>query len=366
MAEVLALCAVLQMHFKDWNLARVKCLAQLVLAMMMVKTVNLVQISTAFSGNAKQGSHYKRACRFMTNFTVPLDAVARFIVSLFPFGDLWYIAIDRTNWKLGQCSINVFVLSICYGGIAVPLLWKSLDKRANTKTQDRIDILNRFIHLFGVSKISSLLGDREFIGKRWIAFLVKHIIPFTIRVKCNHNIPNSRGILKPVKNFFRNLKPGEVRCLGQRNIMGSVVYIVGRRIDNNEWHIVITDSNPGQALQRYARRQEIETMFGCLKTRGFNFEDTHIILPERLDNLMAVMAIAFSWSYRSGDIFNEVEPIQIKSHGDRAKSIFRHGYDYLRRLMMNIRDRADEFFKNLELLLDGKKPHNALKNIMRA
>ena len=65
-------------------------------------------------------------------------------------------------------------------------------------------------------------------------------------------------------------------------------------------------------------------------------------------------------------IFNDVEPIEIKSHGDRAKSIFRHGYDYLRRLIINIRDRADEFFENLSVIMDGKGAHKALKNIIRA
>ena len=365
MAEVLALCMALQIHFDDWNLSRLKCLAQLVLAMTVVKTVNLVQISTAFRGQAKQASHYKRIYRFMAKFPVPLTAVAQFIVSVFSFGNCWYIAIDRTNWKLGKQNINVFVLSICYGGIAVPILWKTLDKCANTKTQDRIDMLRRFMDLFGVVCIASLLGDREFIGKSWIAFLLEATIPFTIRVKCNHMIPNSRGILKPVKNFFRGLRLGQTRCLGKRKVMGSMVYIVGQRLANNKWHIIITDSNPDGALKRYAKRHEIETMFGCLKTRGFNFEDTHITQPARLDNLIAVMAISFTWSYRTGDIFNKVEPIEIKSHGDRAKSIFRHGYDYLRRLIINIRDRVDEFMGSLSIIINGKQPHNSWKNIMR-
>lgn len=366
MAELFALCAALQVHFTDWNLSRLKCLAQLVLAMTLVKTVNLVQVSTAFRGAAKQASHYKRICRFMAKFSLPLAEVARFIVSVFPFGDLWYIAIDRTNWKLGKKDINVFVLSICYGGISVPILWKTLNKRANTKTQDRIEMLNRFVNLFGVEKIANLLGDREFIGKVWIAFLIKFKIPFIIRVKCNHQISNSRGVLKPAKNFFRNLRLGCSLCLGKRKIMGSSVYIVGQRLGPNEWHIVITDSNPDAALLRYSYRQEIETMFGCLKTRGFNFEDTHITSPERLDKLIAVMAITFAWNYRTGDIFNEVDPIEIKSHGDRAKSIFRHGYDYLRRLIINITERVDEFFETLSIILDGKQSHNPLKNIMRS
>lgn len=86
--------------------------------------------------------------------------------------------------------------------------------------------------------------------------------------------------------------------------------------------------------------------------------------PERIDNLLAVMAIAFAWSYRAGEVFEDVEAIEIKKHGDRAKSIFRHGYDYLRKLLINYCDRSAEFFKNLEVIKLGKKPHNTLKLIM--
>ena len=257
------------------------------------------------------------------------------------------------------------MLSICHKGIGVPLLFTTLRKRANTKTADRISMLNRFIDLFGVNKIASLLGDREFIGEEWIKFLLDSRIPFTIRIKENFNIPNARGKMRPAKNFFRNLAPGEVRLLGQRKVLKSLVYVVGKKTENGDYHIVITDAKPEEALRRYARRQEIETMFGCLKTRGFNFEATHMTEPERSDNLLAVMTIAFVWSYRAGDIFKEVDPIEIKSHGDRAKSIFRHGYDYLRRLLINICDRTDEFFSNLAIIKSGKTSDNRLINIMR-
>jgi len=366
MGEVIALCAALQVHFGDWHLSRIKCLSQMVLAIMMVKTINLVQISTAFRGKTQQASNYKRINRFMCKFAFSFESIANFVVSTFPFDKIWYIAIDRTNWKFGKKDINVFVLSICHHGIGIPLLWKTLDKRANTKTADRIELLNRFTKLFGVKKIASLLADREFVGKSWLRFLLIEKIPFTNRIKCNFNIPSSRGKLKPARNFFRNLAPGCVRNLGQRKVLGQMVYVVGKKLFNGEYLILITDSKPETAIERYAARQEIETMFGCLKTRGFNFEDTHMTKPERIDNLLAVMTIAFVWSYRAGGIFNEVKPIEIKSHGERAKSVFRHGYDYLRRLLINFCDRATEFFYNLEVIKEGKKPHNTLKTIMRA
>lgn len=91
-----------------------------------------------------------------------------------------------------------------------------------------------FFGLFGVEKIASLLGDREFVGKTWTAFLIKRKIPFTIRIKRNNTIPNSRGILKPAKNFFRHLGVNQALCLGKRKVMGSYVYIVDQRLGNDE------------------------------------------------------------------------------------------------------------------------------------
>src|SRR4051812_31777034 len=41
------------------------------------------------------------------------------------------------------------------------------------------------------------------------------------------------------------------------------------------------------------RRWAIETLFAATKTRGFNFEDTHMIHPDRIGKLFAVLAVAF-------------------------------------------------------------------------
>ncbi|MCP3679912.1 MAG: hypothetical protein GY782_06425, partial [Gammaproteobacteria bacterium] len=52
--------------------------------------MNLVQVSPAFRGSSKQLSNYKHINRYMTKFHIPLDAVARFVISMFPFPDQWY------------------------------------------------------------------------------------------------------------------------------------------------------------------------------------------------------------------------------------------------------------------------------------
>ena len=45
-------------------------------------------------------------------------------------------------------------------------------------------------------------------------------------------------------------------------------------------------------------------------------------------------AIAFAWSHRVGEWrHDEKEPIKMKKHGRLAKSLFRHGLDFIREIL---------------------------------
>ncbi len=95
----------------------------------------------------------------------------------------------------------------------------------------------------------------------------------------------------------------------------------------------------------YKKRWEIEALFGCLKTRGFRMEDTHITDLDKIEKLVFVRAIAFCWAYRTGDIKTQDESIEIKTHGRKAISIFRVGMDLIREVLL--RKRAIEKFRQL-------------------
>src|SRR5271156_1656728 len=97
-----------------------------------------------------------------------------------------------------------------------------------------------------------------------------------------------------------------------------------------EQMIIVSNLEFENPLEMYKRRWEIETLFGCLKTRGFRMEDTHITDPDKIEKLIFVLAIAFCWAYRAGDIQAQKEPIQIKTHGRKARSLFREGVNLIR------------------------------------
>jgi len=336
-----------------WNKARADLLSLFILALLKTRTVNLTKIAVAMPGKAKTDSKYKRLQRFFAGFDMCMESIAKLIVRFLPIRDeKWDLSMDRTNWKLGKLNINPLVLGIVHMGCAFPIIWTTFSKRGNSNTDERIEFIERFIKVFGIDKINCLFGDREFIGGKWFEFLLKNKIHFIMRIKDNFNITNTRGIPVSAKTLFRELKVGEYKILdGKRLVNGQLVYVVGMLLPNGEYLILATDKNSVTAPVEYKKRWGIETLFQCLKGRGFNFEDTHMTFPDRIDKLIALLAIAFSWCHVTGEWCNSQKPIKIKKHGRKAVSLFRLGLDHIGRILHNISDLYHEFYKNLKIIL---------------
>jgi hypothetical protein len=306
--------AVLAEHL-PWHGARIGFLAQFLLALLKVRSVSLAELATGFAGQAKVDSHYKRLQRFFRSFEIGYDDLARLLVRIGPVGDgLWRLTMDRTNWRFGKADINFLVLGIACHGIALPVFWSVLDKAGNSDTAERIALMERFLNVFGVAKIEALLADREFVGEDWFRWLQKQGIPFHQRLKRNTLVPNAWNRMMRLDTLFGSLKPGEChRLRGRRPVWGSFVRITALRLDGGDFLFIASSGAPqAGAIDAYADRWQVETLFGCLKSRGFNFEDTHLTDPERLSKLMGLLALAFAWTYKTGQLLHEQKPVLLK------------------------------------------------------
>lgn len=166
------LLSVLLSHFSPFmNLARIKCLSQLVCAMCKVQTVNFSKLASAFDNRTPKDSSMRRIQRFMAQTVLNLDIVAKVVMKLLPEKGPYVLSMDRTNWKFGEENINALVIGITYKKVAFPILFKLLDKRGNSNCEERIEIMQRFIRLFGRESIACLVADREFIGEEWVKWL---------------------------------------------------------------------------------------------------------------------------------------------------------------------------------------------------
>jgi hypothetical protein len=94
----------------------------------------------------------------------------------------------------------------------------------------------------------------------------------------------------------------------------------------------------------------IETLFGIFKTRGFCLESTHLTDPQRLSKLIGLLSLALCWVVLTGEWLHQGKPLKIKTHGRRAKSLFRYGFDYLRNILMNLNQKMDDFLDILQFL----------------
>ena len=98
---------------------------------------------------------------------------------------------------------------------------------------------------------------------------------------------------------------------------------------DSELVVLACNAAPDRALGRYAQRWDTEMLFSALKSRGFNLEDIHLTDPERLDKLLALLALAFTWAHLVGIWCDKQHPLKLKHHGYPPKSLFRRGLDAL-------------------------------------
>lgn len=346
-----------------WNKARLFCLAGLLLALISVRTVNLREIAVAFVGDALLDSRYRRIRRFFSHFKIDYVVIARWIFGLyFSDQDKIYLTIDRTNWYWGKSKINVLTLGIAYEGMAIPLFWCALDKAGNALASEHIDILQRFVKVFGIGCIEGVLADREFGSNKLFAWCNSNKIPFYIRIKDNAlvKLPKSKGKGRHVKKLFGALDPNQQYAYPYPvELYGVIVYVAGSRSETGEWMVVVTNQPPKNAISIYLRRWEIETLFSCLKERGFNFEDTRMTDLERVEKLMGILAMATAWVHKIGEWRAEKKPIKFKRYKDGQRrpqySYFRYGLDFIRESILQITTRFEQFSRCLALLCPKNK-----------
>ena len=163
--------------------ARLETLCLLVLGMISARTVNLTHIACERSAPVMIASTYRRLQRFFQYVRLPEDWSVGLVITLIGRPQRWHLCLDRTNWKIGKSDVNVLVLAIVTERCRVPLMWTLLTHSGNSTTAQRIALMERYLARFDASTVRMLLADREFIGQEWFAFLLKHKIPFAIRLK---------------------------------------------------------------------------------------------------------------------------------------------------------------------------------------
>lgn len=243
-------------------------------------------------------------------------------------------------------------------GIGIPVYWTCLEKRGNSNTAERIELLNAFILLFGQKRVKYLLADREFVGEEWFKYLVKRKIPFYIRIRENFYLYDFDGKIR-VKFLFDRPKASVYRggkiCGVKLNIVGRRLSKGERKEENEELLIVVTNEpvpNPSETLKAYKQRWEVETLFRAYKKKGFNLEATHITNPDRIRKLVALLSLALVWCYKIGIKYDACyEAIEVKKHGYKQYSYVKYGLNILTGILHGLPVKMAEFSNAISLFI---------------
>lgn len=326
---------------KDFHMARVRLICLFITALCKVKSVNLVKVSAGFDSVSLASSCMRRIQRFMAEVELPMKLVSSLILKLLPVDGKRILVMDRTNWKFGKSNINILMLGVSYRNVAIPLIFRMLDKQGNSNTKERIALLRDYIDWFGRDSIDCILADREFVGDAWLGFLNGNHIRYHIRIRNNFKVflPHKQMEIK-VAHLFNQTGINQCRHYERIVRMGpELCYLSATRVISDgktELLILVSFNKPDQALSYYKERWQIETLFRGLKSSGFNIEDTHLTILDRLEKLILLTMIAFACCYKIGDyIDRNIKPITVKKHGRRAKSVFKYGLDYISECLLS-------------------------------
>jgi hypothetical protein len=276
---------------------RITAIRMFTTAAIKTRSVDFKQLSLAMNPEVDDDSNIKRLQRLVDEVKLEAADKRHFVL----MGRLKVrVSLDRTEWDFGSVTNNLLTAGVETNGLAVPVHTKDLGKCGSSNDDERIEAVDAILEIIPVECIEVLTADREFLSIRFLAHLLAKGILFSARLKSDAVIEHG-GERKSAAEWFQAYQRKSLRGVV---VYGSIANICGRRLKKRngkqDYLIVVTNLEPKVGFELYRTRWKIETLFGALKSRGFNLEETRVTQSHRLENLVLLLAIAILWALRVG------------------------------------------------------------------
>lgn len=307
------------------NKPSLNVLSGLVLGVISCRDVSLQKLSAFQGSDAKDSSQYRKLQRFFKDCDIPWKDTAQLILSRIPKPkDGYVLSMDRTNWKYGKTHINILTIGVVIGKVAIPIIWVTLPqttKRGNSNSHQRISLTKRLLKIMPAEDIYALTMDREFHGNPWLNWLNVQQVTWVLRLRRDIHVDS-----KPAKNYYstrKNTNPEKKTIYDQQLYFGCKKISKGR---SDFLYVASNNLTPSKALETYKKRWSIEVLFGHLKKKGFNFENTHMTAKKKIDKLVVVLTFSFLFTIGFGVLLKEKTTLSVTQ---KRKSTFRLALDLI-------------------------------------
>jgi hypothetical protein len=262
------------------------------------------------------------------------------------------ILIDRTNWDLGKQRINILTLGLLTSdGTFIPLIWDDLGYKGNSDSETRIKLTKQLIQWWQEMSIPlptfEIIGDREFIGEKWLVSLANLGVKYVIRLRGDltfepwlegeYKVDLRMGVSSIHEYILTNNVPFVEVILGGEAITN--IFVVKNNATQTYKN---TDKTPQDAYiyfisntddvdlaaKHYQERWKIELCFKHLKSAGFNLEDFNLAGTHKTNIMVAILSLVYAITVKQDPEQVDLPDEDIQYKNGKAyprKSSFRKG-----------------------------------------
>ena len=376
----------IQKIFPEVKLKKLSQLLILCSCMLATQSTNLKKCAQRMSKilgiRLKNETAYSRLLRYFQtgNGTNILRGICLLVISTLCRSENCYLLLDRTNWEFGKRKINILVIGLLYKDVFIPLVWKDLEKKGNSNTKERLDLIDQLLSWWKLSKVALpqlyLAGDREFIGYLWLRGLEKRGIKFVMRIRANSKIELwHRGKIKDRKLGLKIIRR-YLSWTGISNVEAILNsdYIVKLTFFDNDStrckadyiYIMTNMEDMEQASIFYRKRYKIEVCFKHLKSSGFNLESLQVEGGHKVDLMFGALNVLYLMAIQNGIVHFENHQQSIKTfqhsgvknrtYNAPAKSIFNKGCDILFENIFSFDEFYLQFNKSIQWIAQKLNP----------
>ncbi|WP_149404035.1 transposase [Dictyobacter arantiisoli] len=342
-----------------------KTLALFVLGAIRAESIVLPRVAEALleDCDAKVSSIERRLERFLSNKRIETENVWKsFLDVIMPHfqNKPVQLVIDLTSYEE---HAQVIYIGIVQHSRVLPLVWKVMPGQTKWEEGlwDTIDELFMRLEPYLKETDCTILGDCAFGCHPMIMLCKKYHWHYLFRICEQHTCERwSRGHLLPTCPV-----PELVSEVGKK-FYGPIRLWQEDQIETNlsaHWEIgyekplLVISDRPAcrRRIGEYKERFKVESTFQDMKSRGWNWEGSHVRRLDRVDRLLLVLFLLLWWlAHLAGSCIHNGRRDRYDRHDRRDKNIFRLGRLYL--LDIERRSRRNGRRGNLEqcLLLQGK------------